>query len=199
MAAAREPKVRVGRARAAHHDKDTIITFRLYARTSSFRPTSTTNLSLCRYSLRFTTTHTHDSNHVSTPRHIVHLDDHVPIRRWRCPSSSMQPMSTSCLPHITACSPLLLATNPTDCYCLPPLHTGPHAFAAQRWCTRDFYCWPSSAPIYLITPVKAVSRSRSTHQYSRARSTKVFACKYVISGNHICYHKAPKKEQAASS
>jgi hypothetical protein len=161
----------------------------------------TTNLSLCRYSIRFTITHTHTHSrrHVTTSRHIVHVDDHVPIRRWRCPSSSMQPMSATCFPHITACSLLLIATNSADRYCLPPLHTGPHAFAAQRWCTRDFYCRPSTAPIYLVTPVKVVPYSRPTHQHSRARSTKVFACKYVISSNHICYYKASEKEQVASS
>jgi hypothetical protein len=158
----------------------------------------TTNLSLCRYSFRFTIIYAHDSNHVFPSRHNVHFDDHVPIRRWRCPSSSMQPMSASCFPHITACSPLLFTTNSADRYCLPPLHTGPHALAAQCWCTRDFYCWPPSAPIYLVTPVKAISCSRSTYQHPRARSSKVFACEYVISSNHICYHKAPKKEQAAS-
>jgi hypothetical protein len=186
----------------AHYDKDTIITLRLYTRTSPFRPTThhePLTLSILYPLHNHTHTHTHSRRHVTTSRHIVHVDDHVPIRRWRCPSSSMQPMSATCFPHITACSLLLIATNSADRYCLPPLHTGPHAFAAQRWCTRDFYCRPSTAPIYLVTPVKVVPYSRPTHQHSRARSTKVFACKYVISSNHICYYKASEKEQVASS
>jgi hypothetical protein len=166
LAAARYSKVRFGGARAcevAYYDKDTIITLRLYTEHCPSHLRLTTNLSLRRYSSRFTITPAYDSSHVSTSRHLVRLDDHVPICRWRCPSSSMSPMSAPCFPHITARSPLLLATNPADCHCLPPLHTGSHALAAQRWCTRDFYCRSSSASIYLVTPVEAISCSRSTH------------------------------------
>ena len=142
--------------------------------------------------------HTHQSSHVSASRHLVRLDDNVQIRRWRCSSCPMSPMSASCLPHITACSPLLLATKPPDCYCLSPLHTGPHALAAQRWSARDFYRRTSSTSVYLVAPVKAIPCSRSTHQCARARSSKVLDRKYVITRNHICHHQAPKKEQAAS-
>jgi hypothetical protein len=142
------------------------ITFRLYTRTSPSRPTTHYKSFPLSTIPPTNITRTHFRHHVTTSRHIVHVDDHVPIRRWRCPSSSMQPMSASCFPHITACSPFLLATNSADCYCLSPLHTGSHALAAQRWCTRDFHCWPTSAPIYLATPVKAFSCSRSTHQHS---------------------------------